>query len=284
MFDRMRDLAALGKPRLSMLVICSSGVGLWLAPARIAPIPALITMLATALVVGAANALNSYYERDIDALMVRTQDRPLPTKRVEPHIALVGGLAVGVASIAVLAIAANMLTAMLSLLAYVSYVWVYTPLKQYTPWAVVVGAIPGAIPPLLGWTAATNTIDAGGLSLFALLFFWQIPHFLAIAIYRQSDYTAARLKVLPVVRSANETTWWTVASVIALLPVSLLPWAAGVAGPVYAWVAAALSVAFIVISFRGIRTDPRTRWARRVFIGSLGYLTALFAVLIAEVL
>src|SRR5439155_3385439 len=142
----------------------------------------------TALVVGAANALNCYLERESDALMRRTRDRPLPAGRVEPWVALALGVGVASTSIPLLGWATNALTALLALVALVTYVGVYTPMKQRSGLALFVGAVPGAIPPLMGWTAVTGRLETGGLALFAILFCWQLPHFLAISIYLADDY------------------------------------------------------------------------------------------------
>ena len=169
------DLVALGKPRLSGMVVSTTAAGIWLAPEQPSASRAAAVLICTGMVVGAANVLNNYMERDVDALMRRTWGRPLPSGRVEPATALLLGIGLPIFAIPVLALAANQLTALLALVALVSYAFVYTPMKRWSTAALFVGAVPGAIPPLMGWTAATGTIDARGLALFALLFVWQLP-------------------------------------------------------------------------------------------------------------
>src|SRR5262245_42474538 len=191
------DLVALAKPRITALVITTTAGGLWLAPVKVGMGVAGLTILGTSLIVAGANALNMYIEREIDGRMERTKDRPLPAGRLAPRIALWFGVVLSVAAVPILAIGVNATTALLAVLANLSYVLAYTPLKQRSHWALLVGAVPGAMPPLLGWTAATGTIGAGGLVLFGILFLWQVPHFLAISIFRKEEYARAGLKVMP---------------------------------------------------------------------------------------
>lgn len=275
-----RDLLALAKPRLSALVWFTAGVGVWLAPGHMHVARAFLMLCASALVVGAANGINSYLERDTDALMRRTRNRPLPSGRVEPQLALRLSILVGLASVAVLYWAANPLTALLSFGALALYAWVYTPMKRYSWLAVVVGAVPGAIPPLMGWTAVTNRLDAMGLSLFAIMFFWQLPHFLAISVYLKEDYARGGLRVLPLVCSARWTSAWIVMTVMVLLPVSLTPVALGMAGWAYGVAALMLGIGFLGWSVGALGFMPQTRWARGVFAGSIVYLTLLLVSLV----
>lgn len=275
-----RDLAALAKPRLSLLVWFTTGVGLWLAPGGMPWFAALLTLCASALVVGAANGVNSYLERDSDALMRRTRTRPLPAGRVEPAFALRLSCAVALLSIALLYWAANPLTALLSFVAFALYAWVYTPMKRYSWLAVVVGAVPGAIPPLMGVTAVTGRVDALGLVLFAVMFFWQLPHFLAISVYLKDDYARGGLKVLPLVCSARWTAAWIVLTVVLLVPISLLPVRLGLADWHYGLAALALGSGFGGWTVAALWSLPQTRWARGVFVGSIGYLTLLLASLL----
>jgi protoheme IX farnesyltransferase len=178
-----------------------------------------------------------------------------------------------------LLVGGNLLTAALGVLAFVSYVWIYTPLKRVSGAALFVGAVPGALPPLMGWTAATGRLDAGGLSLFAILFLWQIPHFLAIALYRSDDYARAGVRVLPLSQGVAATRWHIVISSIALVLASLLPGRLGVAGPIYVLAAGLLGGGFVAVTLGGFRTREPRAWARSVFLASLLYLTALFAAL-----
>jgi protoheme IX farnesyltransferase len=274
-----KDLLALAKPRLSGLVMITSAGGLALAPGHVSAARALVTILGTAAVVGAANALNCFAERDIDARMRRTRDRPLPAGRVEPFTALGLGVAVPAFALPVLALSANRLTALLAFVALVVYVLVYTPMKQRSTLALLVGAVPGAIPPLLGWTAVTGRIDAGGLSLFALLFAWQVPHFLAVSLYLRDDYARGGLRVFSIVHGERRTRLAIAASAFALVPVSLLPVAAGVGGLAYAVTAVLLGAGLCGFALAGVGREGG-RWARLFFFGTLVHLTALFAALV----
>ncbi|ABS25155.1 heme o synthase [Anaeromyxobacter sp. Fw109-5] len=273
-----KDLLLLAKPRLSGLVIVTSAGGLALAPGHVAPARAALTVLATAAVVGAANALNCWMEREIDARMRRTRDRPLPAGRVDPFTALGLGIMVPVFALPVLALVANPLTAALAFVALVTYVAVYTPMKQRSTLALLVGAVPGAIPPLMGWTAATGRLDAGGLALFALLFAWQLPHFLAVSIYLRDDYARGGLRVFSIVHGERTTRAWIAATAAALVPVSLLLVPLRVAGPSYGAVAAVLGVALAGYAFAGVGREGG-RWARNFFLATILYLTLLFVAL-----
>ena len=266
-----------------MVVITAAG-GMWLAPGGIALSTALWMLLTTAMVVGGANALNCYIERDVDRLMVRTQKRPLPDGRLAPNYALGLGVALGVVSVPLLAWRVNMLTGVLGLIALVSYVAMYTPMKKVTPTALLVGAVPGALPPLMGWTAATGQIQAPGLALFAILFFWQLPHFIAISIFRQDEYERAGLKVLPSVRGLKTAKAYALLHTVLLVVSSLWLYALGTAGPIYLCAAVALGAWFTWVAALGLRPDAKEAWAKRLFVTSLIYLTALFAALLVDVL
>jgi len=270
-----KDLLLLAKPRLSGLVMLTSAGGMWLAPGRIGAARAILTVVATAAVVGAANALNCYLERDVDARMRRTRDRPLPAGRVDPYLALALGLAVPAFAIPVLALSASRLSALLALAALAIYVLVYTPMKQRSTLALFVGAVPGAIPPLLGWASVTGRIDAGGLALFALLFAWQLPHFLAISIYLREDYARGGLQVFSIIHGERRTRQWIVAFTALLVPVSLLLVPLGVAGVGYGVAAAALGAGLLAYAIAGLRRDGAA-WARSFFLGTLLHLTAPF--------
>lgn len=274
---QLRDLVLLSKPRLSTLVMITSAGGMWLAPGDIAAARAIVAVLATAAVVGAANALNCYMERDLDARMRRTRDRPLPAGRLDPLVALGLGVAVPAFAIPLLALAAGRLAAGLALVALLSYVLVYTPLKRRTPLALFVGAVPGAIPPAMGWTAVTGRLDLGALTLFALLFAWQLPHFLAVSLYLADDYARAELPVYARVHGEPATRRAIVLSTALLVAVSFLPLVAGVVRPGYALCAAPLGAALLGHAALGLR--GRAGWARGFFLATLVYLTALFAVL-----
>ncbi len=279
-FQYAKDLLLLAKPRLSGLVVLTTAGGVALAPGKIGAPRAAIAILGTAAVVGAANALNCWLERDVDARMRRTRDRPLPAGRVEPFVALALGVAIPVFALPVLAFVANPLTALLAFVALVVYVAVYTPMKQRSTLALFVGAVPGAIPPLMGWTAVTGRLDAGGLALFALLFAWQLPHFLAISIYLAEDYARGGLRVFALVHGERATRRFIAVAVALLVPTSLALLPLGVAGVSYGVVAATLGVLLLALALSGLgRTGGR--WARNLFLGTLVHLTLLFAALLA---
>lgn len=276
---QLRDVVLLSKPRLSTLVMVTCAGGMWLAPGSISTARAILAVLATAAVVGAANALNCYMERDLDARMRRTRDRPLPAGRLDPLVAVAMGLAVPSFALPVLVLSAGRLTAALALLALVSYVLVYTPLKRRTPLALLVGAVPGAIPPAMGWTTVTGRLDAGALALFALLCAWQIPHFLAVSLYLEDDYGRAGLPVFARVYGEAATRRAILLSTPLVVAASFLPLAAHVVRPGYAWLAAPLGAALVAHAALGLR--GRAGWARGYFLATLAYLTALFVALAA---
>ena len=274
------DLVALAKPRLSGMVVSTTAAGLWLAPEQPSAPRAAAVLVGTGMVVGAANVLNNYLERDVDSLMRRTWGRPLPAGRVEPATALALGIALPAFAIPMLAFAANPLTALLALVALVSYAFVYTPMKRWSTAALFVGAIPGAIPPLMGWTAATGTIDARGLALFALLFVWQLPHFLAISIYLKEDYARGGLKVFALVHGERSAKIWALGTSAVLVPVGMLPTFLGMATWGYGAVAALLGGGLSLAAASGLgRPEGEARWARNFFLSTLLYLVAIFIAL-----
>jgi protoheme IX farnesyltransferase len=274
-----KDLLLLAKPRLSGLVVLTTAGGVVLAPERIGVARAIVTIAGTAAVVGAANALNCYLERDVDARMRRTRDRPLPAGRVEPFVALALGILIPVFALPILAMAASPLTALLAFVALAVYVGVYTPMKRRSTLALFVGAVPGAIPPLMGWTAVTGRLDAGGVALFALLFAWQLPHFLAISIYLAEDYARGGLRVFALVHGERATRGWIAASSVLLLAASLALVPLGLAGLAYGVVAAAAGAALVAGAVAGLGRSGG-RWARNLFLGTLAHLTLLFAALL----
>jgi protoheme IX farnesyltransferase len=280
------DLVALTKPRITTMVVATTLCGLWLARRVLAggqleARTGLLTLLGTTLVVSGANTLNMYLERDSDALMARTRTRPLPSRRMAPEVALAFGLVLSAVSIPLLTFGVNAMTGLLAAVALVSYVMIYTPLKRKTTLSLPIGAVPGAIPPLLGWTAVAGRIDAPGLLLFGTMFFWQLPHFLAIATFRRDDYARAGLQVLPVVRGDAVTRRRIVAYLVALLAVTVALVPAGVGGPVYLGAALVLGGGFLALGLAGMRPSAGDPWARRLFFGSMLYLVLLLAALMA---
>jgi protoheme IX farnesyltransferase len=273
----------LGKPRITGLVIITFIGGLWLAPGgSIATWRAIMTLVGTALLVAASNTFNMYLERDVDPLMERTRDRPLPRGALSPETALAFGTLLACAAVPLVFLGGNLLTGILGLFALGSYVAVYTPLKRHTGIALFIGAVPGALPPLMGWTAATGHLDAPGLALFAILFLWQIPHFLAIAIYRTADYARAGFKVLPLAISKRATRVTIVSFSIALVAATILLQPLQVAGPLYLGYAALFGAIFIGWAAAGFRRAAENRWARSLFFYSIVYLTLLMVAIVVD--
>lgn len=278
-----RDLLALTKPGVTRMCLITTAGGLALAPGDLDGGVAMAALFGTGFAVGGANALNMWWEREIDAKMSRTRRRPLPAGRMTPMTALRFGLGLVVASFLVLALGTNLLTAALAVSAVAAYVLVYTPLKVRTPAALVIGAIPGAVPPLLGWTAVTASVDAPALVLFGILLVWQIPHFIAIALYRQDEYARAGIRVLPLVRGEPIAKIQAVAWAMVLVPLSLLLTPMGVAGALYLVCAFLLGSIFLGWSFTGLDDHAGRKWARGFFLASVAYLPALTLALVVDV-
>jgi len=279
-----RDVIALSKPRITLMVLLTAAGGIWLAPAYASRITVAFALAGTALIVAGANALNMYIERDIDGLMKRTKNRPLPSGRMAPRVALVFGVVCSVTAVPLLAFGVNTTTALLAVLANLLYVLAYTPLKQRSHWALQVGAVPGAIPPLLGWTAATGRVDWGGLVLFAILFFWQIAHFHAIALFRKLEYGRAGLVVLPNVEGDEAARHSIVRHAGALVSASFLLVPLHIAHGIYLAAAIVLGAGFVAVALRGLRRDATARWSRAAFGASLVYLMGLFAAVAIDVI
>ncbi|MBE2215737.1 MAG: protoheme IX farnesyltransferase, partial [Opitutaceae bacterium] len=237
----------------------------------------------TALAAGGAATLNQWMERRTDALMRRTKDRPIPSGQVTPVQAFAWGVALSIAGTAQLSITAGPLAAALAAATILSYILLYTPLKRRTRWATEVGAVSGALPPLIGWAAARGTIDGLGWGLFALLFFWQIPHFLAIAWTYRRDYEAADFPMLPVVDGDGRTTaWWSLINTIVLAAATITPAVLGQTGWLFGAAAIVLGAAFVAFAAGMLRADERNSAARRLFFYSIFYLPALLAVLVVD--
>jgi protoheme IX farnesyltransferase len=291
---QLRDVVALAKPRITLFVVITTLGGLVLAQRTTAaglvapatqgtsglPFGTIAwALLGTALVVSGANALNMYWEREIDARMTRTKNRPLPAGRMSPKTALAFGVAWSLLAVPVLGFGVNLLTAFLAVLANLLYVFAYTPLKQRSHLSLLVGAVPGAIPPLLGWTALTGRIDAAGLVLFSILFLWQVPHFLAITLFRRDEYKAAGLVVMPNVAPEPTVRRAMVHFSLALFLVSLLLVPLGVAHVGYLAITGGAGLAFLGFCMWGLRPSAGLRWARSVFAASLVYIVLAMAAL-----
>src|SRR5262245_26564378 len=279
----LADYVALTKPRLNFLVVASSAAGYYLGISRgVDPANMAAAVLGTALVAGGAAALNQLFARDTDGLMRRTRAPPLPDGRVPPVDAAVFGIALSAAGLVLLVARANWSAAVLALVTLVVYLAIYTPMKRRTPAATLVGAIPGALPPLIGWTAARGVVDWGGAVLFAIVFVWQIPHFMAISWLYRDDYAMARFPMLSVVDAAGHRAGrQAVLYSIALVPIAVAPAFIGIAGPIYAVAALAFSAVMLVfaVRFARLRDDAS---ARLLFYGTITYLPLLWIVMIAD--
>ncbi len=278
----LRDLWSLGKPRLSALVIFTAGGGLFLAGGSPSLHTVIAAMLGTTLVVASANALNNYIERESDKHMARTASRPLPAGRMEPRVALTYGLLLAAISLPWMYLATTPLAAALALIAFIVYVLLYTPLKRRSWLSVLVGGIAGAMPPLIGWTAVTGRLEAGGLALFAVLFLWQIPHSLAIAMYRKTEYAKAGLKVLPNETNDAITRQQIMAYVVGLVAVTLWMVRLGLGGTITLAGAVGLGIVFLAKAWNGLRIHGGAAWARNLFLYSLVYLSGLFVFMVID--
>ena len=276
-------ISDLVKARLTALVLVTTLVGFYAGSTS--PIDYWImfhALLGTALVACGAAALNQLLEREQDAKMRRTEDRPLPSGRLTPDTVLIIGAVLAVAGLLELMLAVNTLTAFLGALTLASYLFIYTPLKRVTTLNTVIGAIPGAIPPLMGWTSARGEISAAGWSLFAILFLWQLPHFMAIAWLYRDDYARGGFKMLPIIDpDGRKTAAQAVCHSFGLIPVSLFPALLGVAGVVYFTGAILLSVGYLFFAIQFSRALTAER-ARHLFIASIIYLPVLLGLLVLD--
>ncbi len=278
----LADYLDLTKPRITLLVMLTAMVGFVVASAEVRAAALLAMAAGTGLVAAGASALNMVLERRTEARMLRTRARPLPAGRVRPGEALTFGVALTAAGLVLLHWLSGPLPTAVALLTWTSYLFGYTPLKTVTSLSTVVGAFPGALPPVIGWAAARDSIDAGALVLFAILFLWQIPHFLAIAWIYREDYARAGLLMLPVIDPEGRLTGrQAVANSVALLLVSLTPAVAGMAGRVYLVGAIALGVLLTIMACR-VAVKRSLAAARGLFVASILYLTGLSALLIAD--
>lgn len=278
----LRDFVALTKPAITRMCLLMTALGLLVAPGSLSMEVLVATLLGTAGAVGAANALNMWWERDTDGRMARTRTRPLPAGRMPAEAALFFGVVLGLDSLLLLAAATPPWTAALAAVALLSYVFVYTPLKTRSSAALLVGAIPGAMPPLLGWTAVTGTVDAAGLALFGILFVWQLPHFLAISLMRHDEYAQAGIRTLTVTRGKTHASRQAVLWAFVLVPTSLLPSLLGVSGGLYLALALVLGLAFLAVSIAGLTHTPGTGPGQRLFLASLMYLPALVVAFLVD--
>ena len=275
----VRDLVSLSKPRLSSLVLVTTAGGYLLAPGSDSLFQVLKVVGATGLLVASANTLNCVIEARTDGAMHRTRARALAAGRLPLGLGLFHGLLLDAIALPILSQEGNALAAALGALAHFSYVAVYTPLKRYSSLATIVGALPGALPPLIGWVAATGHIELPGLVLFGILFLWQIPHFLALSILLRDDYGRANLKVLTIDGGDAMTRAHIVVWTLALVPASLLLVPLGVAGPRYGIGALIAGGLFLAMGIVGLRPSSGRRWSGALFASSIVYLTAIFVML-----
>jgi protoheme IX farnesyltransferase len=277
------DYLALTKPRLNVLVVATSAAGYYLGATAAVDIVSMAEAVAgTALVAAGAAVLNQVFERDTDALMRRTRSRPLPAGRVAAADASIFGVALSMSGLALLAARANWLSTGLALATLLTYLAVYTPMKRRTPLSTIIGAVPGALPALIGWTASHGRIDLTGASLFAIVFCWQLPHFMAIAWLYREDYAKAGFPMLPVIdpdgrRAGKQAVYWAFLMVLA----SVVPTFGGLAGNAYLVVALVFGVGLFALAVRFAAARNETT-ARALFYGSITYLPLLWIAMIAN--
>src|SRR5579872_2610699 len=288
----MRDYVELTKPRITWLILMSTAIGYFFGLPRASNwrlflgsvdlLSLFHTIVGTGLIASGTAALNQWYERDADSQMRRTAQRPLPAGRLRANRALAFGLALSAVGFVELWLGVNLLSGMLGAFTLASYLFLYTPLKQRTWWSTTVGAIPGAMPPVIGYAAASGTLSHEAWVLGAILFLWQFPHFYAIAWMYKDDYARAGIRMLPVVEPDGRSTARRILLYsLALIPISLMPKFLAMAGNVYLYGALALGLAFVYYGLR-IRTDRTRQQARRVLLASVVYLPVLFSLMMID--
>ncbi len=282
-----RDFVALTKPRVMTLVVFTGFCGLLAAPVSLHPVLAFTAILCIALGAGAAAALNMWYEADLDALMKRTRNRPLPAGRMDREAALHFGVGLGVFSVLLMGVATNWFAAGVLAASILFYVLVYTVwLKRRTPQNIVIGGAAGAFPPVIGWAAATGDVTLLPLLLFTLIFLWTPPHFWALSLFVRSDYAAAGVPMLPVVSGARVTRQQIALYTLPMAAAAVAPWPLELAGPVYGIAASVLSLAFLLLSLQVLAnraTEPAGMAPeKRLFAFSILYLFAIFGALVLD--
>ena len=281
--ERVAAFVELTKPRITFLIVLTSAAGFYLGSRGGVNYALLLSaMFGITLLSSGIATINQYMERDLDALMRRTADRPLPSGKLLPWEALLFGAALIVVAELYLAVMVNFLTATLGLTVIAGYLFGYTPLKTKTSLSTMVGAFPGAVPPLIGWTAARGELSLEGWVLFAILFLWQFPHFLAIAWMYREDYARAGILMLPVIEpDGRVTSQQIVIYTLMLLPVSLLPYALGISGKVYLFGAVVLGLLFLYSSIRAAFSLSRQE-AKKLLLASVIYLPLLFILMVLD--
>jgi protoheme IX farnesyltransferase len=280
------DYFALMKPRVMFLVVFTALVGLVAAPGDMHPVLAIAALICIAVGAGASGALNMWYDADIDAAMARTAGRPIPRGRISPDEALVFGVLLGVGSVICLGLMANWVAASLLALTIAFYVMIYTMwLKRSTPQNIVIGGAAGAVPPMIGWAAATGSVSLESFVLFLIIFMWTPPHFWALALLRAADYERAGVPMLPVTHGPDETRRQILIYSVILAPLGMVPAVIGLGGTLYMVVAAMLGSLFVVLAidcYREREGEKADRAAKHLFAYSVLYLFLLFAVLLVE--
>ena len=280
--NRLADFLALTKPRLNSLVVVTAGVGYYLGAVTPDLAGALHVLVGSALVAGGAAAFNQVAERDIDEVMLRTRLRPVAAGRLTPTEGRLFAATLSAAGLIELALRVNTLTALVALATLISYAGIYTPLKRRTAWATLIGAVPGALPPVIGWTAARGALSVEAWILFGIVFLWQLPHFHALSWLYREDFSRAGL---PLVATRDpggrRTALHALVFAAALVPLSLAPTAAGMAGPRHAAFAGILGALFLALAVRFLARPCETR-ARALFVGSLVYLPLFWISLLAS--
>ena len=278
----VRDYIALLKPRVMSLVVFTGLVGMVLAPGSLHPVLGFTAILCMAIGAGASASINMWYDRDIDAVMTRTRDRPLPRGRIEPGAALGLGVVLAVGSITLMGLAVNLVAAALLALTIAFYVFVYTMwLKRRTPQNIVIGGAAGALPPMIGWAAVTGDVTIASLALFAIIFMWTPPHFWALSLYRSDDYQRAGVPMMPVVAGPRETKKLMLLYSLLLVPLTLAPYWLGVVGAAYAGAALLLGLGLVALALRVWRAAG-DRAAKQMFAYSILYLFLLFALMMLD--
>lgn len=290
-FSEIRDWFALLKPRVMTLVVFTGFIGMLVAPGSINPLLGSVAVLCIAVGAGAAGAINMWYDRDIDAVMRRTANRPIPAGRIRAEEALAFGVVLAIASVVVMGLATNWMAAGCLAGSILFYVFVYTMwLKRRTPQNIVIGGAAGAFPPVIGWAAVTGSVDLLPLLLFAIVFAWTPPHFWSLSLWAHGDYQRAGVPMLPVVAGAKETRRQIMLYTLVLFPLAVSPWPLGLAGPIYGVAAVLLGLGFVFCAWKVLRDDQDPQGhsltkdapAKRCFRFSLLHLALLFAALAAD--
>ncbi|PZQ48259.1 MAG: protoheme IX farnesyltransferase [Micavibrio aeruginosavorus] len=280
----VKDYFTLLKPKVMSLVVFTGFAGMWVAPgfANLHPVIAATAVLCIALGAGAAGAINMWYDRDIDAVMNRTKNRPIPLGRINPDEALSFGVILSILSVMTMGVAVNWTAGALLGFANAFYVFIYTMwLKRRTPQNIVIGGAAGAFPPMIGWAAVTGDITTASIVLFAIIFFWTPPHFWALSLFANEDYKRANIPMLPVVSGERATKIQMLCYTLLMVPLSVAPYILGIAGLAYGIIAFVMSVFFLFTNFR-VLIDKTHKSAKLMFGYSVFYLFALFAAMMID--